>query len=56
MAWITEYWYILLLGLIAAMFLFGHRTKGIRTEDMLHHKTTHTGAKGHKNGHGCCGG
>ncbi len=55
MEWITEYWYIVLIGLFAVMFVFGYRSnrcqEGITEE---HGKGTHTPEKTHKSGHGCC--
>lgn len=56
MQWITEYWYILLLGLIAVMFLFGNRTRGSKVGN-VHVQTpqgTHADAKKYESGHGCC--
>ncbi len=56
MEWIKDYWYLILLGLVAAMFLFGHRTK--KNTDVNIHEDhqhgPHTGEKAHKSGHGCC--
>jgi hypothetical protein len=54
MEWITEYWYIFLLGLVAVMFLFGHRTKGSQAEEVNNHQGTHTDGEKHESGHGCC--
>lgn len=56
MEWITEHWYIFLLGLIAAMYLFGNRTKESK-EGNVHVQTpqgTRADAKKHESGHGCC--
>lgn len=56
MEWITNYWYIIVLGLVAAMFLFGFRTKQNTDTDINddHQHGSHTGEKAHKSGHGCC--
>ncbi len=54
MQWITEYWYIFLLGLIAVMFIFGNRAKGGHAEDVQSHRGRHANAKKHESGHGCC--
>jgi hypothetical protein len=56
MEWIAEYWYILLLGLITVMYLFGNRTKVSQSENVRDHQCTHADGKAHKSGHGCCGG
>ncbi len=55
MEWVKDYWYIILLGLIGAMFLFGYRSKGRQEgkEQGLQHET-HTREKNHKDSHGCC--
>lgn len=57
MEWIKDYWYVLVLGLVGAMFLFGHKTK--KDTDMNVHDEPHHGSntreKAHKSGHGCCG-
>jgi hypothetical protein len=54
MEWIAEYWYILLLGLIVFMFLFGHRTKVSQSENFQNHQGTLADRKARKSGHGCC--
>jgi hypothetical protein len=54
MEWIAEYWYILLLGLVAVMFLFGNRTKEGRSETVQDHQGRHADGKANKRGHGCC--
>jgi len=56
MEWITNYWYLIVLGLVAAMFLFGYRTKQNTDTDIDddHQHGSHTGEKAHKSGHGCC--
>lgn len=56
MEWIKDYWYIVVLGLVAAMFLFGHRT-GRNTDTEVQDDDQHgphAGEKAHKSGHGCC--
>ena len=51
MQWIKDYWYIIILGLVAAMFFFGHRTKDIHEEKSQDNKNeSHTD----KSGHSCC--
>lgn len=53
MEWIKDYWYVILLGLIAALFLFGHKTKSDQGSMQDHHEPHTEGAK-KKGGHGCC--
>lgn len=51
MEWIKDYWYIIVLGLVAAMFFFGFRAKDIRDDELHEDKDdSHT----HKSGHSCC--
>jgi hypothetical protein len=51
MEWIKDYWYIIVLGLVASMFFFGHRTKGIEEEKTQYDKNE---SHANKNGHSCC--
>ncbi len=51
MEWIKDYWYVILLGLIAAMFLFGRKTN-VNAHD--HQNDSNAGGKEHKDGSGCC--
>jgi len=51
MEWINDYWYVLVVGLVAVMILFGHKTKG---SDQEHQHASHNGGKEHKGGGGCC--
>lgn len=56
MEWIKDYWYIIASGLVAVMFLFGHRTDK-NTDIEIHDDHQHgpqTAEKGHNGGHGCC--
>ena len=55
MEWIQEFWYVILLGIIVTMFIFGRRTNTHQDEkaDVSQHGT-HTEGKTHKSGHGCC--
>jgi hypothetical protein len=55
MEWIKEYWYIILLGLFAAMFIFGHRSnrsEGGKVDD--HQHGAHTEGKANKGSRSCC--
>jgi hypothetical protein len=57
MEWINDYWYVLVLGLVGAMFLFGHRTKK-GTDTIVQDEQqqgSNTRERPHKSGHGCCG-
>lgn len=53
MEWIKDYWYVVVLGLVAAMFLFGHKTKKSQGSAQDHHET-HTEGDKKKGGHSCC--
>lgn len=51
MEWITSNWYILILGLVTAMFFFGRRTKVVHAEKSLDDKKeSHT----KKSDRSCC--
>ncbi len=55
MEWIKDYWYLIILGFAAAMFLFGHRSN--KSQDGHVHDPqhgTHSAGETHKSGHGCC--
>ena len=55
MEWITDYWYVLLLGLVAAMVLFGFRTKDNEEGNIANRLNgSHEDKKEHKSGHSCC--
>jgi hypothetical protein len=54
MEWIIQNWFIVVLGLIALVFLFGNRSK--RSHEATGHVEglgTDSGEKTHKSG-GCC--
>jgi len=55
MQWINDYWYLIILGLVTVMLLFGYMSKS--TDKNTTHddqNETHDGGKEHKGGHGCC--
>jgi hypothetical protein len=55
MEWIKDNWYLIILGLVAAMFLFGHKTnKGQKGDVNGHQDETQDSGKKHKGGHSCC--
>lgn len=54
MEWLTEYWYLIILGLVAVMFLFGYRSKGLQESKVHGQHGAHHDEKPHKGGHGCC--
>jgi len=62
MEWIKDYWYIILLGLFASIFILnrsrareGNRSNRGREEKMDNHQNgAHTKGKNHKSGRGCC--
>jgi hypothetical protein len=54
MEWIKDYWYIILPGLIAVMFFFGHKSKKGQDETHGAHHDEQTGEKSSKSGHSCC--
>jgi hypothetical protein len=55
MAWLTNYWFVIVLGLVAAMFLFGFRTKDNKEGNIADHSTApDDDKKEHKGGHSCC--
>lgn len=56
MEWIKDYWYIIVFGLVAAMFLFGFRTKDKIDTNIHddHEHGAHSGEKTHNSGRGCC--
>jgi hypothetical protein len=55
MEWIKDYWYVIVIGLVAAMFLFGKRTgKGHSGAERGHDHEGQADAKSGKSGHGCC--
>ena len=55
MVWIANYWYVILLGLVAAMFLFGFRTKDKAEGNIADHLSeSHEDKKEHKSDHSCC--
>lgn len=57
MEWITSYWYFIVLGLVAALYLFGYRTKQGKdadTDEGLKHESAAC-EKSHNGCGGCCG-
>lgn len=54
MEWIKDYWFIIILGLVAVMFFLGYRSKDKLEGDVLEQPLTHDSEKTHKGGHGCC--
>lgn len=55
MEWVKDYWYMILIGLVVAMYLFGNRRgKGEVGEEHSHDHAEHTKEKAGKSGHGCC--
>lgn len=56
MEWIKDYWYLILPGLLAVLFFFGHKTKGSTDKNIPDgdQHGEHTAEKAHKSGHGCC--
>jgi len=56
MEWITNYWYYIVLGLVAALYLFGYRTKkstATGTDEDLRHESVAC-EKSHNGCNGCC--
>ena len=51
MEWIKDYWFAGVIVFVAAMFLFGHKTKGSAHD---HQHEPDAGGKEHKSGGGCC--
>jgi len=55
MEWIYDYWYLIISGLVAAMILFGYRSKSTGEGKIRDDQNkTHDGGKDHTGGHGCC--
>ncbi|UCD35458.1 MAG: hypothetical protein JSU90_01100 [Nitrospiraceae bacterium] len=54
MEWIKDYWYVILLGLVATMFFFGHKTRGGQDESHAARHDEQTDGKSAKGGHSCC--
>jgi hypothetical protein len=54
MQWIMSNWYVILLVAIAAMCLFGHRSKGHHTPDACTEQDDKTRDKKKHCGHDCC--
>jgi hypothetical protein len=54
MGWITNYWYVILLGLVAAMVLFGFRSKDNKEVNAAGHQDESQKKKEHTGGHSCC--
>lgn len=55
MEWIKDYWYVIVIGLVAAMVLFGKRTgKGHGGNEHGHDHEGQADTKSGKSGHGCC--
>jgi hypothetical protein len=54
MQWIANYWYVIVLGLVAAMFLFGHKTKKEKEGKGDTQDEEKTGGKTQTSDHSCC--
>ena len=55
MEWIKDYWYVLVLGLIGAMILFGFRTQDNKEGNIANHRDgSDADKKEHKSGGSCC--
>jgi hypothetical protein len=56
MEWIANNWYIIIIGLVAAMFLLGRKPRGTPHEGTVqgHQHGAHGGEKNHKGGRGGC--
>ena len=55
MEWVTDYWYVLVLGLVAAMALLGFKTKDNEAEKISGKQNgSHKDEKENKSGHSCC--
>lgn len=55
MEWVTDYWYVLVLGLVVAMVLLGFKTKDNESENIPgNQKGSQKDEKEHKSGHSCC--
>ncbi len=53
MEWFVENWYVVVLGLVAALFIFGYRPKKNSAQTETTHEA-HADDKAHKSGHSCC--
>jgi hypothetical protein len=54
MGWIIHYWYLILIGLVAAVFFFGYKTNNVPGEASGAHSEDQTDEKTKKSGHSCC--
>ncbi len=55
MEWITDYWYVLVLGLVAVMVLFGFKIKDNEESNTASHlNESNENKKENKSGHSCC--
>jgi hypothetical protein len=53
MEWIIDNWYVAVLGLVAALLIFGYRPKKDAPHAEATRETTNND-KTHKSGHSCC--